>query len=314
MSGAPQPNKTYNYLANLTAEEGEKVFTEGRAFKNLPTPDVPTFVLLIGSPGSGKSTALRRMKELTGLDPKDAAQISLDSLVESVAPFRAKTSALAQSMMAAEGVALGPNVPKKLVNAIAGKTSGTYTTYMKGKKNNRPNHLGEELPQSLNELRFALLDKALGEGKNIVYERTVSSAKEDFLREEVLGRIYASKKPYKIYVIYTKIDDPAMLEERLRRRPLNMMMRDPPFFRGVPSFLAKKFIETHEEYFRKFLGSLAAEGIQVIVLFADGRPDLFIPEKASAATGTGAGSGAPAPAGGRQTRRRRYRKRSTRRR
>lgn len=276
-------NIVFPYLGTLSIDQGEMIFTNGQGYDKLPTPEQPIFVLLIGTPGSGKSTALARLPDLVGLNPKEAVQISLDSLVESLEPFRAKTTAIAQAMLEERGFNLGTNLPENVVSNIAGKTSGPYLSYMKSKKNNRPGKVGQALPMSLNEMRYALLQKALTEGKNIIYERTISDAKKDTLKEEVFAQILASDRPYKIYVVYTKIDDEVLLRDRLRRRPLDMMARNPPFFRGVPSSLAGKFIANHEEYFRKYLLPLQDEGVQLIVVFWNGEPDLYLPPKPPAA-------------------------------
>ena len=311
-AAANNKNKTYRYLGDLTLEEGEAIFTKGRRFTGLSTPEEPIFVLLIGTPGSGKSTALARLPELVGLNPDDAVQISLDSLVESLEPFRAKTAEIATAMLTERGLALQNNLGENVVSNIASKTSGPYLSFMKAKKNNRPGKVGKPLEQSLNEMRFALLEKALSEGKNIIYERTISDASKDTLREEVFARIRASGKPYKVYVVYTKIDDPAVLRERLRRRPLGMMQRNPPFFRGVPATLAEKFIGNHEEYFRRFLLPLEGEGVQLVVVYWDGRPDLFIPARPAKAEGENASTSNKA-GGRRKTRRQSKKKRMTRR-
>ncbi len=282
-AGAPPANKsknlTYPFLGDLTKEEGELIFTGRKGYNRLPSPEQPIFVLLIGTPGSGKSTALARLDELVGLRPEDAVQISLDSLIESLAPFRAKTSELATKMLAERGLELRNNLPEEVVGEIAGKTAGPYVSYMKAKKNNRPGKVGNPLEMSLNEMRYYLLDKALAQGKNIIYERTISDASKDSLREEVFAKIAASGKPYKIFVVYTKIDDEEVLRDRLRRRPIGMMKRDPQFFRGVPSVMARKFIANHEEYFVKYLLPLQAEGVQLIVVYWDGRDPQYIPER-----------------------------------
>ena len=282
ITNATNRNIVFAHLGDLSIDQGEMIFTKGKGFAGLPTPEQPTFVLLIGTPGSGKSTALARLPALVGLDPKDAVQISLDSLIESLEPFRAKTTSIARAMLEERGLTLRNNLPENVVSNIAGKTSGPYLSYMKNKKNNRPGKAGQTLPISLNDMRFILLEKALAEGKNIIYERTISDVKKDILKEEVFSRIRASGRPYKIFVVYTKIDDADVLRERLRRRPLGMMSRNPPFFRGVPSSLAEKFITNHEEYFRKYLLPLQDEGVQLVVVFWNGTDDLYIPPKPAA--------------------------------
>jgi predicted ABC-type ATPase len=278
-ASAKNENITYAHLGDLSIAEGERIFTKGKGFAGLPTPEQPTFVLLIGTPGSGKSTALARLPELVGLDPEEAVQISLDSLVESVKPFRAETAEIARTMLAEL-----TNVSANNVSTIAAQTSGPYLRFMKSKKNNRKGRVGQPLPMSLNEMRYALLEAALAQGKNIIYERTISDPKKDILKTEVFDKIRASGKPYKIFVVYTKIDDVDVLRERLRRRPLLMMERKPPFFRGVPPYLGKKFIEMHEEYFTNFLLPLHEQGVQLVVVFWDGREDLYIPPRPSSAS------------------------------
>ncbi len=278
-ASAKNENITFAHLGDLSINQGERIFTKGKGFAGLPTPEQPTFVLLIGTPGSGKSTALARLPELVGLDPEEAVQISLDSLVESVRPFRAETANIAGPMLAEL-----TNVTANNVSTIAKQTSGPYLKYMRLKKNNREGRVGQPLPMSLNEMRYALLEAALAQGKNIIYERTISDSKKDILKAEVFEKIRASGKPYKIYVVYTKIDDVDVLRERLRRRPLLMMERKPAFFRGVPPSLGKKFIDMHEEYFVNFLLPLQAQGVQLVVVFWDGREDLYIPPKPSSAS------------------------------
>ena len=276
---ASKENIVYPYLGSLSANEAELIFTNGKGFSDLSTPEQPIFVLMIGTPGSGKSTALARLPKLVGLDPDDAVNISLDSLIESLQPFREKTAAIASAMLADSGIESSNNASEELVSTIAGKTSGPYLSYMKAKKNNRPGMVGKPLPMSMNEIRYFLLEKALAQGKNIIYERTISDASKDTLRDEVFAKIAASGKPYKIYIVYTKIDDEELLKTRLRMRPLAMMKRNPPFFRGVPSSLAGKFIRNHEEYFQRFLLPKVEEGVQIVVVFWDGRNDMFIPPR-----------------------------------
>lgn len=274
---ANQRNIIYPYLGDLNEKEAELILTAGKGFDGLPTPEVPIFVLLFGTPGSGKSTALRRMESLTGLNPDDAVQINLDSLVESLVPFRNATRKIATNMLNEKGIKNYNSANRNTVSGIAGKASGPYLSMMRSKKNNRPGRIGKPLDYSPNDLRFLILEKALGLGKNIIYERTVSDAKKDTFGPEVFEKIKASGKPYDVYVVYTKIDDTDVLGERLRKRPLSMLKRNPPFFRGVPPSLAGKFIAAHEEYFEKFLRPRIESGeVKGRVVFADGRENLIM--------------------------------------
>jgi predicted ABC-type ATPase len=270
-------NITYPYVGSLNEKEAEMIFTAGKGFDGLSTPDEPIFVLLYGTPGSGKSTALKRMDGLAGLDPADAVQINLDSLIEVLEPFRLMTAKIAFGAFEEKGIENINSSNQATVAEIAGKASAPYLSIMRSKKNNRPGHEGEVMKYNILDLRLLMLDLALKAGKNIIYERTVSDSKKDILGPEVFEKIKASGHPYKVFVIYTKIDDEEVLKERLRMRPLSMLKRNPPFFRGVPSTLAKKFITAHEEYFRNFLEPRIAAGeVKGRVVFWDGRGDLFM--------------------------------------
>ena len=270
-------NVVYPYLGSLNEKEAEMIFTSGAGFNGLPTPEKPIFVLLFGTPGSGKSTAVKRMETLTGLRAEDAVQINLDSLVESLEPFREKTFKIASQMLKEKGIENANSASEKNVSEIAGKTSGPYLSIMRSKKNNRPESEGDALPYSLNELRFLMLEKALRAGKNILYERTVSDTKKDIFQAEVFDKIKESGKPYDIYIVYTKIDDESELRKRLRKRPLAMLKRNPPFFRGVPSSIAGKFIAAHEEYFDKYLyPRILRKEAKGIIVFSDGSDDLIL--------------------------------------
>jgi hypothetical protein len=299
-------NIVYPYLAYLTEREAEMIFTGGQAFAGLPSPARPFFVLLFGSPGSGKSSALARLPELIGLDPGTAVQINLDSLVESVEPFRAITHKIAQNELKDRGMTIN-TANTNTIEKISQATFGPYVSFMRLTKNNRPKVEEKEtvepeggkkskskkpakFKRSLNEIRLYMLEKALEAGKNIIYERTVSRIDEDILKDEVFNKIPAK---YQVFIIYTKIDDVGELQRRLASRPKAMMKRNPPFFRGVAPSMAESFIRHHEEYFRRYLLQLQDEGKQILVVPADGSAVQYYPPKpesgsaaAAAATAT----------------------------
>ena len=234
-------NWIYPYRADIDLNEAILIATGGKGFQD-PAPDHPVCVILLGTPGSGKSFALNYVKDAIGLDPEKAVYVSLDALVESVWPFRFKTAAI------------GSEKSLSFKNKVS-KASGVYSGMWRAKKNNRPAHEGESLPFSLNDLRYELMRKAIEAGQNIIYERTISDPKKDILGPDVFDPLAASSKPYKIFLIYPKNVTVEEVVANLERRPDQQMARNPPFFRAVPPdpYLVEKSLRDHMEYYHRFL-------------------------------------------------------------
>lgn len=83
--------QTLNEIQNITSIAN--IFSNG---KELPTDDPqPTFIFLIGSPGVGKTTRIKDfIKENIHKDYNDFYNVSMDSIVERIEPYRILTKKL----------------------------------------------------------------------------------------------------------------------------------------------------------------------------------------------------------------------------
>lgn len=137
-------NTTYPTADNINLERGQNLSTEhaDKRYKNLKSHEEPYFLFLTGAPGTGKSTAISKLKEFAGLDPSDAIHVSLDTLIESVRNFREKST-----------------------NGVT-KPASIYSKYLSNKH--------------LTGLKKEIFQQAVKDKKNIIYEKTASkTALED---------------------------------------------------------------------------------------------------------------------------------------
>lgn len=151
-------NTTYPTAENITLERGQNLSSEhaGKRYKNLLSHDKehdkPYFLFLTGAPGTGKSTAISKLKEFAGLDPSDAIHVSLDTLVESVRNFRNQTA--------------------KNTN----KSASVYSKYMRNKH--------------IIEMKKKIFHEAIKDRKNIIYEKTASKTALDDVFPHLAGTDY----------------------------------------------------------------------------------------------------------------------------
>lgn len=237
--------RVYPYRKCIGLDEAFEIFTRHTEYplEQLRNPEgkPPFFVLLYGPPGCGKSYTFAHLSEiLPEVNTQKAVSISLDALAESVGKFRTKSLN-----------AYGRGALSECVGAYTSTIRSTYNNERFNKAPPKPKK-GEppvERFPSLIDLRIEALDKALGIGLNIIYERTVANAETDFLQEEVFAKTKAAG--YDVYVVYPQVDSVEQLEERLAERPKKMVEQG--FARVVEPEFARKFLETHDQYLMSHL-------------------------------------------------------------
>ena len=250
--------KIYPYRKNIGLKEAFEIFTRHTDLplsELKPTGDEkPFFVLLYGPPGSGKSYTFAHLSEIIpGVDEKKAVSISLDALAESVGKFRNKTMNAYRA---------------RNINSL----SGIYTSTIRGTYNNsvynkappKPKK-GETAPAkfpSLTDIRLEALDTCIAEGNNIIYERTVSSIREDLFQQEIFNKTTGR---YQVYVVFPQVDSVEELAGRLAKR-VHIMAETKGFARHVPPELAESFLQTHNDYLQAYLIPKLGRDIDAIYL------------------------------------------------
>lgn len=250
--------KVYPYRKNIGLKEAFEIFTRHTEYpyEQLQPHDgeKPFFVLLYGPPGSGKSYTFSHLSEIIpGVDEKKAVSISLDALAESVGKFRNRTmnAYRAKNMDALTGI-------------YASTIRGTYNNSLFNKAPPKPKK-GETPPMkfpSLIDIRLQALDTCIAEGKNIIYERTVSSTRDDLFQEEIFNK---TRGHYTVYVVFPQVDSVEELAGRLAKR-VDIMATTKGFARHVPPEMAESFLRTHNEYMTAYLIPKLGREIDAIYL------------------------------------------------
>lgn len=220
--------------------------------------DEPKFIWLVGAPGVGKSTGHRVAIVESLLTPNDYATINVDTLLESLLPFRV-------------GSALGHLVTHAFPDEATIKFSsiGAYQTKKEnvgafGWYNTVHPTIEEKDPvlvAELNGLRVpffplkdkeksrSLLDKteaaihrAIAKRVDIVYETTLSVnsagrvAKFDDIMEELKGT------PYSVYVIHLTAPTENISRRLESRQEFSMPYEERPLYRTVPEKMTTGFV------------------------------------------------------------------------
>ena len=231
---------------------------------DLPVPDEPTLVILVGSPAVGKTTQARRILAEHGMNYDDFYNVSLDSLAEVTQPYRNATRAFYEEYTARKPNArvTGPVPPTEIhpIHENMGKFSGFYTTVTQSQRNNfgmteslrgavkrlnnpayKPGAANKRKANTefpINKAKLTLIDVreeafkvGLKAGYDIIYDTTFKSDTSKF--REIMNTVQqnASKK-YKIMVIHVTAPQ-GDVEARMRGRQEGMIMDPEKAIRGI---------------------------------------------------------------------------------
>jgi len=230
----------------------------------------PLLVILVGSPGVGKTTKAKEFLERElNVDYNKFYNISLDSLVEKVKPYRNATKRIyntlknkrgiepltnenyailsepyLQTIMTNESNFKIPHTTQRILNKITGLNRST--TKSKSKKPAEPPNL-----KSLNKLREEGLIYGIQNGLNILYDTTLVKTR-DKVKNDIMPILetYRNEVKYKIvFILVTAdVDD---IKKRLKTRHEQMIAEEEPYIRAVNPKLIKKFAEENKEAFDK---------------------------------------------------------------
>jgi dephospho-CoA kinase len=275
-----------------TLENAQDVAKVARIFgKDRPTYQLkpsPFLVVLVGSPGVGKTTKAKEfLKKELGVDYNDFYNIALDSLVERVKPYRAATKHLYNTIKAKRGAtplrnenfaALSevylPTIMSSQINFKLPYTITRITDKLEGKKAEAKPRAkpapkanvataaaitvkkkkmcdgedGEGALMCLNRLRREGLIYAVANGLNILYDTTLTGS-NDKIKNDIMPVLELNKDvKYKIVVILVKAPG-EIIKKRLDKRHREMLEEENPYIRAVSPHLIKMFVEDNRKGF-----------------------------------------------------------------
>lgn len=258
----------FNELKDVTLGSVVKIFSKGKIdiSELIPKDDKPVIIILAGSPGVGKTTTAKKLIPLILGDKysyNNFYNISLDSLVERVKPYRKMTSNLYNEILSKKGRFNNENT-QLLSNAylpLIMSTSQDFNLNKTRKKLSAKIHnitnikinksVRNKTVKSLNNMREEGFIFAANNGLNILYDTTLTPLK-DKIKKDILRILQKSKYKYKIITILIKADEET-IKERIRGRHNAMLKENNPYIRSVSIPAVKNFIKDNEEAFNKSL-------------------------------------------------------------
>lgn len=211
----------------------------------------PTFLFLVGAPGSGKSSGHARAFDAGILSPGDYATINMDTLLESLVPFRAASSMahfLKRNPKTKEFVrfaSIGAYGTRKenlglfkwydeAHSALEEIDPTTIRAFNRVRAEFAPLQ-DQEAETRLLDINEAALQRAIKKRINVVYETTLSLTKDGRVNKVDSLMHLLKQRPYRV-VFYHVTGTPEDVVQRIRARQEHGAPQDPyPFYRYVPT-------------------------------------------------------------------------------
>ena len=236
----------YEKLSDLTPAVVDSLYNIDRA---TPVAE-PTFLFLIGVPGSGKSSMYEHSD--------NHAVINIDTLLESLLPFRAASS-MSQYMQQQHG----PTTEFSSIGAYGSRKEnlGLFKWYDAAPAHKQTFQRvrerfqllsGHDAPLSLNDLTSHALARAITKHVNIVYETTISASVKKV--DDIMHFIKKHKAPYRVNLLYVRATAANVAARVRARQEHGAPQEDYPFYRYVPD--TEEFARTQIEQTEMGLATL----------------------------------------------------------
>jgi len=227
----------------------------------------PYCVILVGAPGVGKTTKANEiLSKKLGMKYDDFYNISLDSLVERVEPYRKVTKRLYNKLTAKKVSSNEHNMTEKnyallsevYLPTIISKNINFSLSATEKAKINKIAAIGDatvEEPlkkekvetglKELNELRSEGLKYGVMNELNIIYDTTLVS-KKDKVKEDIMPILEMNKNvKYKIIVILVTAEA-RNIQNRIKGRHKKMLEEKDPYIRAINPRLTDMFIKENK--------------------------------------------------------------------
>jgi hypothetical protein len=214
----------------------------------------PLFVVIVGAPGVGKTSQAKKILLDHGYQYENCYNVSLDSLVERVRPYRITTKLLYDEMKK-KRVELTDNdyaiLNEVYMATIRSKNlmfDSTYTVHRILDKMTGEEKKEKEKPKissydTLTELRKKGLEYGIEHGFNIIYDTTFSSTK-NVMGVDILPLLEKQKDvTYQILILHITSTE-EQIRKQLKHRHRQMVKEG--YIRAIGPKLTKKFIKENQ--------------------------------------------------------------------
>jgi GTPase SAR1 family protein len=268
---APVVFKTLENAQNV--EKIVKVFAKDKP--NYELKPNPYFVIVVGAPGVGKTTKTQEIiKKELGLDYDDFYNISLDSIVERVEPYRKTTKLLYNTLKAKKANLRSPElnesnfgllsevylptIMSNKINFSVGKTEAAKLEKINAlgnaaklealkKRKSGPKEEPTGL-KHLNDMRKEGLIYGVMNGLNIIYDTTLNT-KTNIISKNIMPILEMNKEvKYKIVVILVTAEV-KNIQNRIKGRHNKMLSEADPYIRAINPKLTAMFVKDNKEGF-----------------------------------------------------------------
>jgi signal recognition particle GTPase len=230
------------------------IFSHGVKESTLKSP-TPIFVVIVGAPGVGKTTQAKKILLEHGHQYENCYNVSLDSLVERVRPYRITTKLLYDEMrkkrleqLTDEDYAVLNEVYMATIRSKDLMFDSTYTVHrilgkMEGEEKKEKEKPKESKYHTLTELRKKGLEYGIKQGFNIIYDTTFSSTK-NVIGTDILPLLEKQTEiTYQILVLHVSSTE-EQIRKQLKHRHKQMVKEG--YIRAIGPKLTKKFIKENQ--------------------------------------------------------------------
>jgi len=243
-----------------TLEEAQDVSKIHAIFSHdnkLTSSTTPLFVVVVGAPGVGKTTQTKKILHQHHYDYDQFYNVSLDSLVERVRPYRITTKLLYDEFRKKRGTQHLTDDDYAILNEIYMATirsrdrmfDSNYTIHrilnkMEGREKRQKELSKTSHYKTLTELRKKGLEYGIQKGYNIIYDTTFSST-NNVMGDDILPLLEKQKKvTYQILIIHVTSTE-EQIRKQLKYRHTQMIKEG--YIRAIGPKLTKKFMEENKK-------------------------------------------------------------------
>jgi hypothetical protein len=245
-----------------------RIFSNGQSMHQLQPAEGehPQLFIVGGSPGVGKTTQIGQIIRKMGHDPNAFYNVSLDSIVENVKPYRIATKLIYDDLKSRRGN--DPLTDKDLallseiyLGTITSKREMMYLTHTvhrlldkieqgnekKPVKAKKKEDVYEAFP-TLIDRRLEALEEGIKNGVNIIYDVTFQGRTNVVARDlmPILNKYAEMGHPkYDIHVILIS-STPQRIRRQLQMRHEEMLSGPDAFIRAIPPRMIERYIEENQ--------------------------------------------------------------------